>query len=156
MHGLPRNSAILASSRTTRAPEIDVSTVNAKHSRVKSSTATKIRKRLPSASTSCRKSIDQRWFVRDRHGRPSADRPLAPAAPADSQPFLAVEPEQLLVVDLHAFPSQQQVLPPVAEAAARVRNLAQPASQHAVVRPGGDMAVVFGAIPTKAQARRCE
>lgn len=52
---------------------------------------------------------------RDHHRRPCPDRPLAATSAADRQAFLAVEPEQPLVVDLEAFAPEQHMQTPVAE-----------------------------------------
>src|SRR5690242_8630909 len=43
-------------------PDRDVSATSPRHSRVKSSTTARMRKRRPSLSWSCRKSSDQRWL----------------------------------------------------------------------------------------------
>ena len=52
--------------------------------------------------------------TRDRAPAP-VHAPFPPAAPAHCEPLLAIEPEQLLVVDLYAFPPQQQVQTPIAD-----------------------------------------
>jgi hypothetical protein len=57
--GLPRSSSSRSSSRATRIPEIEVSATSARHSRVQSSTTTKMRRRRPSMSWSAAKSTDQ-------------------------------------------------------------------------------------------------
>lgn len=62
--GLPRRAINVVSSRATRAPEIDVSAMLAKHSRVTSSTTLKMRKRRPLLIWSCTKSTDQRALAR--------------------------------------------------------------------------------------------
>ena len=53
--------------------------------------------------------------LRGRHRRPCAERSLAPAALAHRQPFLAIEPVELLPVQHDAFAPQQKVQAPVAE-----------------------------------------
>jgi len=58
---LPRRRMMSSSSRATRRPEIDVSAINARHSRVQSSTTARMRKRRPSVSWSETKSRLQRW-----------------------------------------------------------------------------------------------
>jgi len=58
--GLPRRSMRVVSSRATRLPEIEVSGMAAKHSRVTSSTMLRMRKRRPQASWSWTKSSDHR------------------------------------------------------------------------------------------------
>ena len=60
--GGPRRAMIASSSLTTRAPEIEVSGISARHSRVQSSTTVITRKRRPPVIWSCTKSIDQRAF----------------------------------------------------------------------------------------------
>ena len=50
MPGLPRRSIKTVSSRATRRPEIEVSGIAARHSRVTSSTMFRMRSRLPQAS----------------------------------------------------------------------------------------------------------
>ena len=65
MPGLPRRSIKTVSSRATRRPEIDVSEIAAKHSRVMSSTMFRMRSRRPQASWSWTKSTDQRAFGLD-------------------------------------------------------------------------------------------
>ena len=58
IRGLPRRSMSAVSSRATRLPEIEVSGIAARHSRVTSSTILRIRKRRPQASWSWTKSSD--------------------------------------------------------------------------------------------------
>ena len=72
----------------------------ARHSRVKSSTTARMRKRRPSVKASRQKSRRPALVrpLRQRHRRPRAQRPLASAAPAHLKPLLAIEPPQLLVV----------------------------------------------------------
>lgn len=60
MPGLPRLAISVVSSRPTRLPEIDVSGIAARHSRVTSSTTLRMRNRCPQANWSCTKSSDQR------------------------------------------------------------------------------------------------
>jgi len=62
MPGLPRRAINVVSSRATRFPEIDVSGIAARHSRVTSSTTLRMRNRRPQANWSCTKSSDQRAF----------------------------------------------------------------------------------------------
>jgi hypothetical protein len=76
-----------------------VSAIKPRHSRLKSSTTTRVRNRRPSLRVSRAKSRGQRWF--DLCGSDSAvacgglvyDRRGAP------KPFLSIQPPQLLVVD---------------------------------------------------------
>ena len=65
MPGLPRRLINAVSSRATRRPEIEVSGIAARHSRVTSSTMFKMRSRRPQASWSWTKSTDQRAFGLD-------------------------------------------------------------------------------------------
>ncbi len=60
MPGLPRLVISAVSSRATRRPEIDVSGIAARHSRVTSSTMFRMRNRRPLANWSWTKSSDQR------------------------------------------------------------------------------------------------
>ena len=60
--GLPRASNSVAGSRTTLAPESEVSAISARHSRGQSSTTVMIRKRRLSVSWSETKYGDPRWF----------------------------------------------------------------------------------------------
>src|SRR6201994_4759142 len=63
--GLPRRLINAVSSRATRRPEIEVSGIAARHSRVTSSTMFRMRSRRPHASWSWTKSTDQRAFGLD-------------------------------------------------------------------------------------------
>src|SRR5205823_11305234 len=58
--GQPRTAMTASSSRTTRKPDSEVSAMSARHSRVKSSTIVRIRKRRPSLNASDAKSRLQR------------------------------------------------------------------------------------------------
>jgi len=140
--GRPRTSAMASSSRATRMPDSDVSTTSARHSRVKSSTTTRTRNRLPSVSMADTKSRLQRWFrtLRQCHRRSCAQGPLAAAAFLHGQPFLAIETEQLLVVQVEALPPQQDVQPPIAEPTPFQRQFLQPLAHGGVVRPSGRIA----------------
>ena len=64
--------------------------------------------------------------------RGRTDALLAPLSPG-SQPFLAIEPVDPLVVDPPAFPPQQDVQPPVAVAHPRRRQVAQPQPQRRLI-----------------------
>ena len=90
----------------------------ARHSRLKSSTMHRMRKRRPSLSVSETKSSDQRWLIvmRQHHRRPRSQRPLAAAAPAHHQLLLAVQPIELLAIHRVSFARQQPAQTPVAEA----------------------------------------
>src|SRR6201990_3475619 len=88
MPGLPRRLINAVSSRATRRPEIEVSGIAAKHSRVTSSTTFRMRNRRPQASWSWTKSTDQRAFGLDstRMGPP------APAARLRARRLRTVRP----------------------------------------------------------------
>jgi hypothetical protein len=99
-----------STSRTTRWLDSDVSTTSTRHSRMKSSTITRMRQRHPSARTSETKSRLQRWFGAcgkdiGAHVRKAS---LATATTAHRRSLLAVEPEQLLVIELDPPPQQEQ------------------------------------------------
>ena len=80
----------------------------ARHSRLKSSTTHRIRKRRPSLSVSETKSSDQRWLIcaRQRHRCAGTQGPLAPSTPAHHQLLFAVQPIELLVVQRVTFARQ--------------------------------------------------
>ncbi len=60
-------------------------------------------------------------------------RPL-PAAPfAHAEPFLAIQPEQLLVVQPQAFSPQQNMQPPIAEPTTLRRQAAHPFPDRAII-----------------------
>src|SRR5260370_18476626 len=63
IRGKARSAARRSSSRTTRTPPSEVSTTVARHSRLKSSTTHRMRKRRPSLSVSDAKSSDQRAWI---------------------------------------------------------------------------------------------
>ena len=62
MQGYLRTSAIQSSSRATLIPDNDVSTIAARHSRLKSSITFNMRKRCPQDRLSNMKPRDHRWF----------------------------------------------------------------------------------------------
>lgn len=70
-----------------------------------------------------------------RHGRPCAQRPLAAVALLHREPLLATEPEQLLVVQIDTFPSQQDMQRPIVEPPPFRRQFFQPRPQGGIVRP---------------------
>ena len=136
--GRPRAAMRASSSRATRSPGSEVSATSARHSRVKSSTIARMRNRRPSAER-IRQEVQAPALIgtlRQRHRRSCAQRTLAAAAPAHLQPFLAVEPAELLVVHDDAFAAEQDVQPPIAEPPAKWRpaRAAAPAPPH---RPAG-------------------
>jgi hypothetical protein len=55
--------------------------------------------------------MDQRWFGPRGIviGVSAAERPLAPTTPTHLEPLLGIEPAELLVVQLGAFPTEQNV-----------------------------------------------
>ena len=61
--GVPRSNASRSSSRTTRTPPSEVSITMLRHSRLKSSTMARMRKRRPALSVSETKSSDPRWLM---------------------------------------------------------------------------------------------
>jgi hypothetical protein len=90
------------------------------------------------------KSSDQRWFFDcgSHHRHPRSQGPLAPAAVANRQPFVPVDPEQLLVVHSAAFTLQQQVQTAVAEPAAVSRQRAKARAKRTIItsaRPAGQL-----------------
>src|SRR5712664_2416389 len=115
--GLPRSPISRSSSRATRAPESEVSATNARHSRVQSSTTVRMRKRRPSVSWSETKSSDQRSLgaIGTSIGARVPIARLRPPA-AHRELLFPIEPEELLVVDHIAFPLEQNMQAPIAEA----------------------------------------
>jgi hypothetical protein len=79
--------------------------------------------------------------LRDRHRRPGAERPLAAAPAPHRQPFLAVEPEQLLVVQRDAFAPQQDAQATVAEASSLIGKLPEPPADFGIIRTPGSIAI---------------
>src|SRR5215475_9476632 len=107
--GLPWRAISASSSRATLAPDSDVSGINARLSRVKSSTTARMRKRRPSVKQSETKSSDQRSAARQLQRRPNTERTLAPNTPAHMQLFLAVEPAETLMVHVVSFSCQHHM-----------------------------------------------
>ncbi len=70
-----------------------------------------------------------------RRGRPCANRAPSSLPARDCQPFLAVEPLDLLAVDRDAVPAQQDVQTPMAEPPALLRQLTQTRPQVAIICP---------------------
>ena len=73
--------------------------------------------------------------LRQRHRRPGAQCPFATTAAADLQPFLTVDPQQLLVVRHQAFPRQQVAQTPTPKPPPPDRQFSQPLPQVSIVRP---------------------
>src|SRR5690606_34999920 len=131
----PRSAMSLSSMRATRAPDSEKSTSTARHSRVKSSTRVRIRKRRPFAKASVMKSIDQRSFgwlggggtlrseaaTRFRFGLRTTRFLRVGIRP----PLLAVQAIDPLVVYPVASPPKQSMEPSVPEPRTLGRNLAK-------------------------------
>ena len=73
--------------------------------------------------------------LRQGQRRPSPERSLAAAATANLQPFLGIEPAQLLMVQQEAFAPQQDMPSAVAEATSDRGALAQPRANDTIIRP---------------------
>src|ERR1700730_16146328 len=103
--GGPRSATRASSSRTTRRPESELSAMRHRHSRAKSSTMVRIRKRLfsPTASLTTQRPALV-GSLRDRHQHPAAEHALAVTAPGHLETSLALEPAQLLVIDAQPLP----------------------------------------------------
>jgi hypothetical protein len=112
--GLPQSAMIASSYRPIFAPDSDVSATSARHSGVKSSTTHKIRNRRPQLYASDTKSSDQRWFG-PCGSTIGAQCPFPAAKAAHLEPFLAIEPQQLLVVRRQALAGQQAAQAPIPE-----------------------------------------
>jgi hypothetical protein len=70
--------------------------------------------------------------LRQRHRRPGAQGPFAPASTTHLQSFLAIEPAQLFVVHDDAFAPEQDMQPPIAEPSANGGQFAQPCPDRRV------------------------
>ena len=143
MQGLPRISTIRSSSRATRMPEMELSVMRARHSRLKSSTTARMRN-LPATSERIGRKVDGPALVRalrGRHWSPCSQRTLAPAAFAHHQPFLAIEPVELLPVQHDALAPEHKVQAPVAEPPSLRSQFLQPLPEPRIVRPLRDIAV---------------
>ena len=106
-----------SSSRATLDPEMLVSATSARFSRQQSSFTARIRKRRQAPKVSDRKSSDQRWFGLNGTGigDAAAARPFAATTATDGQPFLAVNPVELLFIHHHALALQHDTDAPIAE-----------------------------------------
>ena len=108
-----------SSSRATRMPEIEVSGTSAKHAAAvvdhdQDAQATAVDELVGN-------EVERPALVRQlrhQHRCARAQSPLASAAPAHRETFLAIEPKQPLVVHRKALPPQQHMQAPVAKAAA--------------------------------------
>ncbi|MGY3149553.1 hypothetical protein ACVWYQ_006552 [Bradyrhizobium sp. USDA 3397] len=141
MAGRPRRATIASSSRTTRKPGKEVSATSARHSRVKSSTTERMRKRRPSTKASDRKSRLQRWFgpLRYRQRRPCAKCPFTSASSAHLQPFLTIEAAELLVVHGQTLATHQHEQAAIAEPSADCRQLAKAGTHGGIGRPAASI-----------------
>jgi hypothetical protein len=134
--GPPRSDTKRSSSRTTRTPPIEVSTTVARHSRLKSSTTQKMRKRRPSLRASDTKSSDHRRLIASGSANGArAGRPFAPTTPAHHQLFLAVDAIELLAVHHITFPGQKPAQASIAEASPLRGQLTQSLAHRRIVRP---------------------
>lgn len=135
MQGYPRISAIRSNSRATRWPDSEVSTTEAKHSRLKSSITFRMRNRRPPGERVGHK-VERPALVRplwDRHRRPCPERPFAAASLAHGQPLFPVDPVELLPVHGPALALQQDVQASIAEPSVLTGQLSQPSSQRLVL-----------------------
>jgi len=73
--------------------------------------------------------------LRYRHRCPGAESPLATATLAHGQPFLLVEPIELLAIELDALALQHQTETPIAEPPSLGRQLPQPLAQIFIATP---------------------
>jgi hypothetical protein len=98
------------------------------------STTTKMRNRRPSVSVPETKSSDGRWWsLRQCHWRSCPQGALAATTTSHLQPFLGIQPPQLLVFHADPSPFQQQLQAPPAKirgARRRVPSAAAASSRH--------------------------
>ena len=136
MPGLPRRLINAVSSRATRRPEIDVSGIAAKQSRVTSSTMSRMRNRRPQASWSWTKSTDQRAFSLDST-RIGVRNPTAPPSPplAHRQAFFTIKPIDAVDARGLALLPQQDEQPTISETLPLVGEIAQLCPKLRVWRP---------------------
>lgn len=135
--GFPRPAMRLSNSRESRPPDRDVSAIRHRHSRVKSSTTARTRKRRPSVKASLTKSRLQRSLGRDGRtsGRLVPQSSLSTAALAHRQLLLTIETPELLQVHDDPLPIQHDVDAAIAETAALRRNLLHRLTNGRIVRP---------------------
>nr|P17986.1 RecName: Full=Insertion element ISR1 uncharacterized 30.8 kDa protein A [Rhizobium sp.]CAA29833.1 unnamed protein product [Rhizobium sp.] len=113
--GRPRCRMTASNSRTTRAPDSEVSATSAKHSRVQLSITVRMRKRRPSVSWSATKSATSAgWAPAAGHGRRVPIARLR-RAPAHRQLLVAIDPLDPFPVDRMALAPQQHVQATIAE-----------------------------------------
>jgi hypothetical protein len=79
--------------------------------------------------------------LRNRHRCPCPQCPLAPTTLAHRQPFLAIEPVQLLPVQHDTLPAQKQMQAPITEPPAFRSQFLQPMPQGIVIRSLGGIAI---------------
>jgi hypothetical protein len=114
--GLPRRSTSIVNSRATRRPEIEVSGIAAKHSRVTSSTMFRIRSRRP--QTNCHGQNPETSGVGSRLDQDRRPRPCcAPPGPplAHRQALFAIKPVDPVDPGRFAVLPQQDEQAPIAE-----------------------------------------
>ena len=133
--GRLRTAMAATNSRATRKPESEVSATNATHSRVKSSTTVKMRKRRWQ-NISETKSSDHLWFgpcgivMGERVPRALLRPPIARQAIAKQMPrgtfaylqsLFAIKPSQLFDVHHHTFTLQHLMQSPITKSFALIR-----------------------------------
>jgi hypothetical protein len=121
-----------------------VSATTARHSRLKSSTMTRMRKRR--ATRQSETKVERPALIKRQRKRCGSSRPgraFAATPAAHRQSLLAVQPVQLLVVHDHAFALEQDPGPPVAEAAPLAGERAQ-TRPHRFVAPPLSRRTVLG------------
>ena len=140
--GRPRAAMRASSSRATRRPGSEVS-AHQRQAFPREVVDDRQDAEAPAIGERIRQEVQAPALIgalRQRHRRPRAQGTLAAAAPAHLQPFLAVEPTELLVVHDDAFAGEQDVQPPIAEPPANGGQLAQPCPHRRIVRPAAAIA----------------
>src|ERR1700733_14179055 len=134
--GLPRRLINAVSSRATRRPEIEVSGIAARHSRVTSSTMFRMRSRRPQASWSWTKSADQRAFGLDLTTIAPATQGAPPSPSlAHREAFFAIKPVDAVDARGLAPLPQQDEQPTISETPPLVGEIAQLRPKLRVGRP---------------------
>src|SRR6201999_1215803 len=75
-----------------------------------------------------------------RHRRPRPQSPFAATTPPHRQSFLAIQPEQLLVVQPKPLASQQDVQPPITEPPPLGRQRPKPSAHRSVITTAPNVA----------------
>ena len=78
--------------------------------------------------------------LRQCQRRPGSERPLSATATANLEPFIAIQPAELLVVHADALTSQENMETPITEAPAGGCQIAQAGSYGGIVRSGAAVA----------------